>query len=417
MQIQKLPQDLINKIAAGEVVERPASVVKELIENSIDAGATQIQIKIKNAGISEIQIIDNGSGIPEDEISLAFQEHSTSKIKSLDDLFNIHSNGFRGEALASISSVSQITIETKTKDSELATKCEIKNSEIISKSYSNREIGTSITVSELFYNVPARRKFLKSIKTEENKVIEAFEHIAFVYPEIAFSLEIDGKVIYALAPNFTPRGVESFSEEAIRINYFNRASEIFKLDKINYIVKNFENDKFKINFILSKPVACVNRGPIQLLAVNNRFVIDQTINNAVRSSYLGFIPKELKTQYIIHLQIKPNLVDVNVHPRKLEVRWEDQKEIFSTIYNSIRQILVQELKLDTLDKLEIANEIDIPNLTHKDYSVSSNYSKAKNSIYPNIETQRLNYKDYKINHNFPEDLDKLHNLKENNILE
>lgn len=393
MQIQKLSKELINKIAAGEVVERPASIVKEIIENSIDAASSDIQVKVKNGGISEIRIIDNGSGIEESQIELAFQEHSTSKISSIDDLFSIHTNGFRGEALSSISAVSKVVIETRTASAKLATKCEITNGQIDSKSYSNRDVGTSITITDIFYNVPARRKFLKTIKTEENKIIEAFEHIAFVYPAIGFSLEIDGKMVYKLTS---------------AQNHFDRVSDIFNLDKQKYIVKNFNNEKFDIDFILSKPSACVNRGAMQLLSVNNRFITDQVINTAVKNAYQGFVPQELKPQFVIHLQVKPETVDVNVHPRKLEVRWEDQREIFSIIYTTVRQILTNELKLDTQIKL---NQSSVEKLNNTPFDLKS---KSTSSTYSNKFESHFGYSSSKQSSNLSTSLDNLHSLRQTN---
>ncbi|QQR93707.1 DNA mismatch repair endonuclease MutL [bacterium] len=393
MQIQKLSKELINKIAAGEVVERPASIVKELIENSIDAASSDIQVKVKNGGISEIRIIDNGSGIEESQIELAFQEHSTSKISSIDDLFSIHTNGFRGEALSSISAVSKVVIETRTASAKLATKCEITNGRIDSKNYSNRAVGTSITIADIFYNVPARRKFLKTIKTEENKIIEAFEHIAFVYPVIGFSLEIDGKMVYKLTA---------------AQNNFHRVSDIFNLDKQKYIVKNFNNEKFDIDFILSKPSACVNRGAMQLLSVNNRFITDQVINTAVKNAYQGFVPQELKPQFVIHLQVKPETVDVNVHPRKLEVRWEDQREMFSIIYTTVRQILTNELKLDTQIKLDQGS---IEKLNNTPFDLKS---KSTSLTYSNKFGSHFGYSSSKQSSNLSTSLDNLHSLRQTN---
>ena len=303
--IHVLPENLINQIAAGEVIDRPASVIKELVENSIDAGATKIKISVVNGGVSEISVSDNGSGISEDDIENAFKKHATSKIQNFDDLFNIHTLGFRGEALASIASISKIIVETKTAEMKVGNKYKIVDGKVISKSLVNREIGTTIIIDEIFYNIPARKKFLKSAVTEKNHILQEIYNIVLLYHEIDFEVLVDGKKVLSLDPE-----IESFQ----------RYRKVFDLSEDNYFFVSDDSDK---NFILkghiSLPEATTPKKGNEYIFVNGRQVKDQLVRKAVTNAFIGFIPSSNYPNYFIQIDIQPQYVDVNVHPKKLEV--------------------------------------------------------------------------------------------------
>ncbi len=344
--IHKLPQNLINQIAAGEVVERPSSVLKELLENSIDAGSTEIDIKIKGGGVQLVEISDNGSGISRDDIDMVFESHATSKISDLNDLYSISSFGFRGEALSTIASISNIDLETKF-EGETGIRIKVKEGRIIDKKSSSRQSGTNIVVTDLFYNVPARRKFLKSESTEKNHILDTFLNIATIEYKVAFKITIDEKVIYTLPS---------------RNSLIERIEDIFKYKKEDLIEIKYDGN-IKIYGYIAHPRICRSVKTNSYIFVNERCIKDPLIHKAITQSYIGFMPRDLYPIYFLDIHIDPSKVDVNVHPRKLEVKWDNSQEIFNSVYTSVKGNLENTLRSETKGKLEFNSPV--PNYTPK----------------------------------------------------
>jgi len=315
--IQKLSQNLINLIAAGEVVERPASALKELMENSIDARASIIIVKLDNYGIDSISIKDNGVGMNKEDAALAFEQHATSKIKSEDDLNNILTMGFRGEALASISSVAEsIEISTKTAQDQ-AVNLLIKQTSVIENPTVQSDNGTTITIKNLFANVPARKKFLKTPNTEYKYLTDTFINVALPYLDIHFEFYHNNKLIYRLTQTTDIK---------------NRIFEIWgNLAKNLFDQTEFESTSLKISGVFGNSESARKSSPVQYIYLNNRFITNKTINAAIQEGYSGFVNRELKPTYFLFLNINPSEVDVNVHPRKLEVKFSKSDEIFRSV--------------------------------------------------------------------------------------
>jgi len=327
MPIKKLDQDLINKIAAGEVVERPASVIKELIENSIDAQADLINIEIKNGGIDYISIQDNGTGMSEEDAKLAIERHATSKISSLDDLFNIQTLGFRGEALASIASVSQFTLETKTNDSPEGTQIKIENSEF-KISPCGCPDGTKIIIKDLFYNVPARKKFLKTSVTEYNQILELITNFSLINPNIGFKFTNNGKQVFNLPKTN---------------DWLERVKQVLGSDIAQDLIPLETSGTIKIKGFIGKPQIARNNRKSQFLFINNRIVSDFIIAKAVKEAFGSLIPRELNPTFILSIELPPELVDVNVHPRKAEVKFKNSQEIFVAVLQAVQKILTNNI--------------------------------------------------------------------------
>ena len=315
--IVQLDKNLINQIAAGEVIERPASVVKELVENSIDAGATRISVSIDNE-CRNIRIADNGCGIEEEDIYLAFSKHATSKIKNVEDLYCIDTLGFRGEALASIISISKLTCTTKTKEAENGIRVECENSEV-KKTKTGCADGTIMDIRDLFYNIPARLKFLKSEKTEFGYIQELIESLAIANPTISFELIRNGKSVFkTLGSNGLKETIKQiFSEEVS-----NNLKEVLKTDKIA---------NFKISGYISVPSFTRSSKKDYYLYVNNRMVKCPIIQKAIDVAYRNTLPHGKYPFVILKLEIPPTDVDVNVHPTKREVRYKNTNQIFNFI--------------------------------------------------------------------------------------
>ncbi|MEI6462083.1 MAG: DNA mismatch repair endonuclease MutL [bacterium] len=365
--IHLLPQNLINQIAAGEVVERPASVLKELVENSIDAGASNIIINIQRGGIQKIQIIDDGSGMDEEDAIKSFERHATSKITNLDDLYSIMSYGFRGEALASIASVSKVTIETKSESSKVGTKVRTSEGKVFENNEIGKNRGTTINVEDLFYNVPARRKFLKSENTEKNHLIDAFLNIALVNEKISFELNFDGKNSYKLPARDTLK---------------QRIQDIFKYDESELIEIKYES-QINISGFTLHPKTCKSSKQNTYIFVNGRFIKDNIIGKAVQQSYTGFMPRELYPVFFIKISLNPKDVDVNVHPRKLEVKWGNQQQIFNSINIAVHSALEKALKIQT--QSQITGDSYNNNLS----SIKTELSGTSNSMYSSPYKQSI----------------------------
>jgi DNA mismatch repair protein MutL len=322
--IHLLPDDLINKIAAGEVVERPASIVKELLENSVDSGATKIELTLEKSGLEEITVSDNGAGMNKLEVENAFVQHTTSKIKSIEDLFNISTLGFRGEALASISSISSVKVHTYN-GIDKPVLFTIQDKESFSTIGQGRNIGTTITVKNIFQNIPVRRKFLKTEETEYRYIAETFISIALSKPSIGFGLVKNGKVIYQLQPSNS---------------FLKRVTDIFKtLTKEKLIPLEFDNTSMQIHGLLGHPDLAKSINTYQYIFINSRFVRTPLINKAVKEGFATTIMKDLEPVYFLFFSLKNDELDVNVHPRKLEVRFNNPGQIYNNTKNIISKTL------------------------------------------------------------------------------
>lgn len=334
MPIQVLPPQLANQIAAGEVVERPASVVKELVENSLDAGANHIQIEIENGGASLIRIRDNGSGIPKEELSLALARHATSKISSLEDLDGILSLGFRGEALASISSVSRLTLTSRPAQQSEAWQVYAQGREmetIIQPA--SHPVGTTVEVANLFFNTPARRKFLRTDKTEFAHIDEVIRRIALAKPHIAFSLSHNGKII---------RQYKSAVDPKQRLKRLaNICGEHFVQ---NALYLDWQHEDLHLYGWVATPAFIRPQNDLNYCYINGRMVRDKVINHAIRQAYADYLNNEQYPAFVLFIDLNPNDVDVNVHPTKHEVRFHQQRLIHDFIYQGITQALNSELK-------------------------------------------------------------------------
>ena len=356
--IHQLSEDLRNKISAGEVVERPASVIKELLENSIDAGAAKIDIVVESAGQQTIQITDNGHGIPVEELSKACERYSTSKIATVDDLFKIQTLGFRGEALASIASVAEVEIESAINAKEGG---EIKYIDGVSSEISPAPgiIGTQITVRNLFYNTPARRKFLKSQRVEMRHIIQMIRRFALAFPKIGFTLKSDDKSIFS----FQPESLKDRISATFDPTYSKNLLPV-KFEKGDYKITGFVGT---LNLVRSRPGE-------QYLFLNNRFIQDRLLNSAVYGAYQSLVNRGEYPFFVINLELPTDQVDVNVHPMKIQVRFKDEWRIHHVLKSSVTEALSS--LLDT-----------IPDFEKPSYGNSFDFSRSSNSQYnPNQDT-------------------------------
>jgi len=324
----------INKIAAGEVIERPASVIKEMVENSIDAGATNITVEIKNGGISYIRVTDNGKGIPEDDLEIAFERHATSKIRSADDLSTVTSMGFRGEALASIAAIARVEMVSKTATQENGFKVVVEGGNVLDKSVAGCATGTSITVTNLFYNTPVRYKFLKKDFTEAGYIEDAVTRIALVHPEIAIKLINSGKTVIQTNGNGDLKTV---------------IYSIYGKDVAGALIETeYTYEDMHIYGVIGKPEIARSNRANQIFFVNKRFVKDKALTSAAEKAYKGMIPIGKFSFLVLNVEMNPAKVDVNVHPAKLEVRFEEENTVFKAVYHAIKDALMKaELVADT----------------------------------------------------------------------
>ena len=322
--IKILPTEVSNKIAAGEVVQRPASVVKELLENSIDAKSTKIKLIVKDSGKTLIQVVDNGVGMTKNDMKMSFMKHATSKIKDIDDVFSNTSMGFRGEALASISSISNIEMISKKKGTDKTNIISLEGDDLVIKDSVFSEEGTSIKVRNLFYNVPARRNFLKSDFVELRHIIDSFNRIALSYPDIEFNLINNDEELFYLKKN----------------NLRKRISAIFgrKIDE-NLIPLNEKTSLAKISGFIIKPQISKKSRTNQFLFVNKRYIKSQFLNHSINNAYDGLLREGYSPGYFIFLEINPDKIDVNVHPNKTEIKFEDEQNLYSIMNSAIKHSL------------------------------------------------------------------------------
>ena len=365
--IHLLPDSIANQIAAGEVIQRPASVVKELMENSIDAGATKIQVFVKDAGRTSIQVVDNGKGMSPTDARLSFERHATSKITNAKDLFSLQTMGFRGEALASIASVAQVELKTRQKDDEIGTFIAIDglltNQETISC-----PIGTSFTVNNLFFNIPARRKFLKSNTTELRHIIETFQRIVLTYPDIHFSLTHNNSDIYQLPPtNKRQRITQIFGKKT----YHQLLSIEAKTSIVN--ISGFVGN-----------IDSASKAAPQFFFVNGRYMRHPYFHKAVMEAYTRILKPEQTPSYFIYFDVDPATIDINVHPTKTEIKFQDEREIWQILTVCIKESLgkfniVPSIDFDTEGMIDfpIEKPINIPN------SISPTYDREYNPFNTN----------------------------------
>ena len=317
----------INKIAAGEVIERPASVIKEMIENSIDAGANNITVEIKNGGISYIKVTDNGKGIPEDDLEIAFERHATSKIRSAEDLNTVTSMGFRGEALASIAAIARVEMVSKTAEQQNGYKVTVEGGNILEKSETGCPTGTSITVTNLFYNTPVRYKFLKRDFTEAGYIEDVITRIALVHPEIAIKLINTGKTVIQTNGNGDIKTV---------------IYSIYGKDVAGALIEtNYTYEDMHIFGVVGKPEIARSNRANQIFFVNKRYIKDKALSSAAEKAYKGMIPIGKFSFLVLNIEMNPSKVDVNVHPAKLEVRFEEENTVFKAVYHAIKDALLK----------------------------------------------------------------------------
>ncbi|MFM7430665.1 MAG: DNA mismatch repair endonuclease MutL [Flammeovirgaceae bacterium] len=322
--IQLLPDSIANQIAAGEVVQRPASAVKELMENSIDAGATQIQLIVKEAGKTLIQVIDNGNGMSETDARMSLERHATSKIRKAEDLFQLRTMGFRGEALASIAAVSQFEMKTRLGDQELGTLLVVEGSEVKRQEPTACEKGTSISVKNLFYNIPARRNFLKSNSVEMRHIIDELFRLALANPHLGFSLLQGDEMIYDLPPaKLSQRVVALFGK-----SYQHQLAPSHE-----------ETSLVKITGYVGRPELAKKTRGEQFFFVNNRYIKNNYLHHAVASAYEGLLPENSFPFYVLMLEIDPKHIDVNVHPTKTEIKFDDERAVYAMVWSAVKQAL------------------------------------------------------------------------------
>lgn len=341
--IQLLPDSVANQIAAGEVIQRPASVIKELVENSVDAGAKNIDVAVVDAGRTSIQVIDDGKGMSETDARLAFERHATSKIRQAEDLFNLHTNGFRGEALASIAAVAQVVLKSRQEGEEVGTQLSISGSRFEGQEACSSSVGSVFSVNNLFYNVPARRKFLKSNSTELNNILTAFERIVLVNPQIAFTLHSNNTELFNLkAGNLRQRIIDVFGK---RINQ-------------DLLPVNVETTMCKISGFVGKPEAARKKGAHQFFFVNGRYMKHPYFNKAVMTAYDRLVPQGEQVPYFLYFDVNPNDIDVNIHPTKTEIKFENEQAIWQILMAAVKESIgmfndVPSIDFDTEDKPDI----------------------------------------------------------------
>ena len=342
--IHLLPDSVANQIAAGEVVQRPASVIKELMENAVDAGASTIDVLVQDAGRTSIQVIDDGKGMSETDARMAFERHATSKIAKAEDLFTLRTMGFRGEALPSIAAVAQVKLTTRTVEQDLGVKLCLEGSRVVSQEVCSCSVGANFEVCNLFFNVPARRKFLKSNQTELNNIIQDFERIALVNPSVAFTLSSNGNQLMQLpAGSSLQRIVGVFGKKL--------GEQLLPIQVDTSLVK--------ISGFVGKPESARKKNSSQFLFVNGRFMRHPRFHYAVMEAFSHLIPEGDQIPYFISFQVDPSNIDVNIHPTKTEIKFENEQEIWSIIVAAVRDALGKFNAVPTID-FDVEGRPDIP---------------------------------------------------------
>lgn len=360
--IHVLDEVTINKIAAGEVVERPASVIKELLENSLDAGATSIEVEIADGGTSYMRVTDNGSGMTEEDARLAVLRHATSKIKSVDDLFDIASLGFRGEALASIASVSHFSLTTRKVDQELGTRILIDGGKFTDCLPFGAQPGTTIEVRDLFFNTPARRKFLKTDRTEGAKIQDIVGKLALSNPHVAFKL-ISNDTVSIVVP-----GNGNLIDTVSALYGYKVSDDIFPIA--------YESEGITIEGVVSKPTLLKSSRIWQTVVVNNRVISDKAITKAIDNAYHALLPKGGYPLVLLTITVPPGTVDINVHPRKSEVKFEDDKPVFKAVYHAVLQALQNPLQTQGLSEVPWGDSEGALSVSPDSITTAVNYDKS-----------------------------------------
>jgi DNA mismatch repair protein MutL len=324
--IHLLPDHIANQIAAGEVIQRPASAVKELLENAVDAGATEIKLVVNDAGKSLVQVIDNGKGMSITDARMAFERHATSKIASIEDLFHIRTMGFRGEALASIAAVAQVELKTRSAQEELGVSIVIENSTVISQEPISHPVGTSISMKNVFFNVPARRNFLKSNTTELRNIIDEFIRVAMAFPGVHFSFTSNGQQVF-----FLEKG--SLKQRIVQLLGNQYQSKL--------VAVNEETDYLTITGFAGKPETARKTRGDQYFFVNNRFIRSAYLNHAVTNAFQDLIAKDSYPSYILFIELDPSQIDINVHPTKQEIKFTDEKIAYAFVQAAVKHALAQ----------------------------------------------------------------------------
>ena len=359
--IQLLPDHVANQIAAGEVVQRPASVVKELLENGIDADATEIKLIIKNAGKVLVQVIDNGKGMSVTDARLSFERHATSKIKAAEDLFQINTKGFRGEALASIAAIAHVELKTKRSEDELGTAIEIEGSTVKSQEVSVTPSGTSVAVKNLFFNIPARRNFLKSDTVELRHISDEFHRVALAHPNIAFALYHNGSELFNLPQE----------------NYRQRVVHIFGVKTNEKLVPvEEETEVLKISGFVGKPEFSKKTKSEQFFFVNQRFIKSPYLNHAIKSAFDGLLKEGYHPSYFLNLTVDPKTIDINIHPTKTEIKFDDEHTLYAILRSAVKH---------SLGQFNIAPVLDFEH--HSSLNTPYNY-KDKTAAVPSVEVDR-----------------------------
>lgn len=344
--IRLLPEAVANQIAAGEVVQRPASAVKELLENAVDAGGKNIQLVVKDAGRTLIQVIDDGKGMSFNDARLCFERHATSKIRSAEDLFSIHTKGFRGEALASIAAIAHVELKTKRAEDETGTVVLIEGGEVKEQSPTTTANGTSISVRNLFFNVPARRNFLKSDNTEFGCIVEEFIRVALIHPDIAFTLYHNGKLTYQLKEgNFKQRIIGIFG------SHFN--DRIFPIEQ--------ETNYIKITGFLGKPESAKKKRAEQYMFINHRFIKNSSLHFAIESAYEQVLPDGTHPLYFLSIELDPATVDVNVSPTKVDIKLQDDRVVYGFLFAAVKKAIGEFSLIPQLD-FDYDTDLDLNNV-------------------------------------------------------
>lgn len=345
--IHLLPDSVANQIAAGEVIQRPASCLKELVENSLDAGASRIQVIVRDAGRTLLQVIDNGSGMSEMDARLAFERHATSKIQEAKDLYSLRTMGFRGEALASICAVAQVEMTTRRAEDETGTLLEIHGSDVVRQEVCSCPVGTNIKVSNLFFNVPVRRKFLKTDQTELRNLLNDFYRIALVYPKVAFTFVHNDEILLDMPAQSEKQRIETIFGNPARNSYTSAFVEI-----------KTETELVNIHGFVIKPES-VTRKAEQYFFVNGRYMRHPYFLKAVQTAYAGMLTNDYQPSFFIYFDIDPEAIDVNIHPTKTEIKFADEQTIFQILMASVREALGKFSLAPQID-FDTRGNIDIP---------------------------------------------------------
>lgn len=372
--IHLLPDSVVNQIAAGEVIQRPASIVKELVENSIDAGATDVKVVIRDAGRTLVQVVDNGCGMNESDARLAFERHATSKIQDANDLYSLHSMGFRGEALASIAAVAQVELLTRKEEDDLGVKIDISASVVEQQMPVQTAKGTQFCVKNLFYNVPARRRFLKSDNVEMRHIITEFQRVALAHPDVALTLMSNDVAVYRLTQGNHKQRVVAMAGKAL-------GQQLLPISTETSVVK--------ISGFIGSPETAKKSGGDQFFFVNDRFMKHPYFHRAVMDAYKNIIQTDTIPAYFIYMNVDPNNIDVNIHPQKTEIKFEDENAIWKILNACVRESLGKFNAAPSID-FDTSDSIDIPPMRNDFASVTQPTISSDVNYNPFVEEMRDN---------------------------